>query len=166
MKRSRANVRLSGVLLCAAALLTAQQGWAQIVTVVTPPGPRITGGLFAGSTSVTGTATPDPNCGTTCNGVEIFTCTPGNCSPASATPISNPVFVCPDVSGNFTEMVPALLPGQFIFAYDSCADVMGPLYRVPLPPAAPALSSTMTAMLAGVLALIGLFGLRRLRRDL
>ena len=161
MEKSRTTIWLSGVFLCAVVLMTAQHGWAQIGTIVTPPGPSIRGGLFAGSTTVTGTTAPDliflyyRSC------FEIFTCTPGNCTLGSGTQIGGPV--CPNALGAFSAPLTTPLVGnEFAFAFDTCSDLMGPIFRVPAvaPNPAPAMSPPMIGVLAAILALIGLFGLR------
>jgi hypothetical protein len=98
--------------------------------------------------------------------VEIFQCTPGNCTVGSATVVGGPK--CPDASGAFTiTLTSPLVCGDFVFGYDDCTLRMGPLYQVACGPSpAPAMSSGMIAVLVGTLALIGLFGLLRLRRGL
>jgi hypothetical protein len=109
---------------------------------------------------------PDPNCNSTCTGVEIFQCTAGMCSLASATLVGGPK--CPDASGAFTiTLTSPLVCGDFVFGFDNCTGGIGPLYQVACGPSpVPAMSSGMIAALVGTLGLIGLFGLLRLRRGL
>ena len=130
-------------------------------------GPRITGGASAGSSTVTGTTEPDPSCSPTgCNGVSIYQCTPGSCVPDPQNLIGGPV--CPDPStGAFRiTLTSPLVCGDFVFGFDNCTGLTGPLYRVACGPSpVPAMSSGMIAALVGTLALIGLFGLLRLRRS-
>jgi hypothetical protein len=136
----------------------------------TPRRPILTGGMTAGSTTVTGLS--DPGCEPfEMNQILIFDCgVPPECAHCT-TPVGcpNPVIGTgtKDSLGNFIiPVLPPLRARQMVYVTDGCFDpaLVGPDVAVQAAPVAPLLSAEMLAALTAALTAVGLLGLRRLRR--
>lgn len=131
---------------------------ATITPTPTPPPPQITGGAETGSTTVSGSSIPNATPGNHC--ITIYDCgTDEICDPATDTPIGTGDA---DAQGHFVVTVsPPLIPGQRIYAVDTCNSLVGPAVLVAVPTPAPAMSTLFLGALVLVLGGVGILGRAR-----
>ncbi len=123
----------------------------------------ITGGVAAGSTTVTGIGVPNATPGNNC--IEVFDCGPvRSCGNPDDQLLGTGSI---DSAGNFAVTVfPPLTPLERIYALNVCMTppLMSPVLLVPAAGVAPVMSRLVLVMLIGTLGVVGLLSLRAVRQ--